>query len=145
MVSGICSPDKIWVNSGAQSGDALILKKPLGTSILTTALKRGLLPDDIKDQVIKSMSELNKKAAETISAYSVHACTDVTGFGFIGHLSELTTASGVDVEVLTDEVPYFEKTAELAAAGVVPGGSANNLLHFSKHVIWEKPFPKHQN
>ncbi|MDD3685182.1 MAG: selenide, water dikinase SelD, partial [Bacteroidales bacterium] len=139
VVSGICSPDKIWANSGAKPGDALILTKPLGTGILTTALKRGLLPDDIKDQVIKSMSELNKKAAETISAFSVHACTDITGFGFIGHLSEVTTASGVDVEVFADEIPYFEKTAELAAAGVVPGGSANNLVHFAKHVIWEKP------
>jgi cysteine desulfurase len=138
VVSGICSPDKIWANSGAKPGDALILTKPLGTGILTTALKRGLLPEDIKDQVIKSMSELNKKAAETISAFSVHACTDITGFGFIGHLSEVTTASGVDVEIISEDIPYFEKTAELAAAGVVPGGSANNLAHFSKHVIWKK-------
>lgn len=138
VVSGIVHPDKVWANSGAKENDAIILTKLIGTGILTTALKRGLLSEKVKKDVISSMSELNKTAADVISKYNVNACTDVTGFGLIGHLSELSIASGVNVEIFADEIPYFDETAELAASGVVPGGSANNLSHFAKHVIWEK-------
>ncbi len=138
VVSGIVSPEKTWQNASAQEGDAIILTKSIGTGILTTALKRGLLTDEVKDEIISSMSQLNKISAETISDYSVHACTDVTGFGLIGHLSEVSLASKIDVELFSDEVPFFAETESMAAAGVIPGGSANNLSYFAKHVVWEK-------
>ncbi|MBN1150853.1 selenide, water dikinase SelD [candidate division WOR-3 bacterium] len=135
-VCGIVHPQKIWSNSGAKEGDAIILTKPIGTGILTTALKKGLLSKRAEIDLIKSMSELNDKAANVLSDFSVHACTDVTGFGLIGHLSELTTASGVDAEIFADSIPVFAETKNLAAANIVPGGSTNNLNHFSKKVIW---------
>jgi selenium donor protein len=138
VVTGTVHPEKIWANSGAREGDALILTKPVGTGILTTALKRGLADQKTRDEIIRSMSELNKKSAEILGSYTVHACTDVTGFGLIGHLSEVTTASCVDVDLFADKVPVFEEAPALAAAGMVPGGSLNNLNHFSRHVTWEE-------
>lgn len=138
VVSGIAHPEKIWANSGACDNDAIIITKKIGTGILTTALKRGLISDDTKSEIIKSMSELNKKTAEIISKYTVHACTDVTGFGLIGHLSEILVASNIDVELFADMIPIFAETANFAAAGIIPGGSVNNIDYFSKHVIWNK-------
>lgn len=136
VVCGKVHPGKIWANSGAQENDAIILTKPVGTGILTTALKRGLLNEITKKELISVMSELNRRAAEVLEKYTVHACTDITGFGLIGHLSEVTVASGVDVELFAGKVPVFGETANLAAAGSVPGGTKNNMDHFSRHVIW---------
>jgi cysteine desulfurase NifS/selenium donor protein len=138
VVSGIVHPGKIWANSGAKEGDAIILTKPVGTGILTTALKRGLISQETKTELIRSMSELNKKAAGIMGKYSIHACTDVTGFGLIGHLSEVSVASNVDVELFADRIPLFDETAGLAAANIIPGGSTNNMSYFSRHVTWDK-------
>lgn len=138
VVSGIANPEKIWANSGAREGDAMILTKPVGTGILTTALKRGLSDRKTQTEITASMSELNKKAAEVLEKYQVHACTDVTGFGLLGHLSEVTTAGGIDAELFAGEVPLLGEVLNLAAAGIIPGGTINNLSHYSKYVIWEK-------
>ena len=138
VVSGLVHPDKIWANSGAKKGNAIIITKQIGTGILTTALKRGLIDHRTKTEVIRSMSELNRKAAEIMDKYSIHACTDVTGFGLIGHLSEVTVASKVNVELFADRIPIFGETVDLAAANIIPGGSTNNLNYFSKYVIWDK-------
>ena len=136
VVSGTVHPDGIWANAGAREGDAIILTKPIGTGILTTAMKRGLLGENAKAEVTASMAELNKKAADILHNYTVHACTDVTGFGLIGHLSEVTVASSVNAELFTDAVPFFPETANLAAAGIIPGGTTNNLSYFSRHTNW---------
>jgi cysteine desulfurase NifS/selenium donor protein len=138
VVSGVVHPDRIWANSRAKEGDAVILTKPIGTGILTTALKRGLINQETKTELIRSMSELNKKAAEILEKYSIHACTDVTGFGLIGHLSEVSVASKVNVELFADLIPIFDETVSLAAANIIPGGSTNNLSYFSKFVTWDK-------
>ena len=137
-VSGVVHPDKIWANSKAKKGDAIILTKPVGTGILTTALKRGLIGQPTKKELIRSMSELNRKAAEIMEKYSIHACTDVTGFGLVGHLSEVSLASRVNVELFADRIPIFDETMSLAAANIVPGGSMNNLSYFSRFVTWDK-------
>lgn len=136
VVSGTVHPDRIWANSGAREGDALILTKPVGTGILTTAMKRGLLDEKARLEVTASMAELNRKAADILQNYTVHACTDVTGFGLIGHLSEVTVASGVNAELFADRVPFFPETANLAAAGIIPGGTTNNLSYFSRYTDW---------
>ena len=136
VVSGTVHPDRIWANSGARPGDAIILTKPVGTGILTTAMKRGLLGEKAKAEVTASMAELNKKASDILHNYTVHACTDVTGFGLIGHLSEVTVASGVNVELFADRVPLFPETSNLAVAGIIPGGTVNNMDYFSKHTDW---------
>lgn len=137
VVTGTVHPQRIWANSGAREGDSIILTKPVGTGILTTALKRGLLDQKSKTEVIASMAELNKKAAGILSKYPVHACTDVTGFGLTGHLSEMTVASKTDVEIFADQIPVFGEVSALAAANIIPGGSTNNLNHFSRHIIWD--------
>ena len=136
VVSGLVHPQKIWSNAGAKPGDAIILTKPIGTGINTTAIKRGLLNQTSKDEVIRSMSQLNRKASEVMQKYTVHACTDVTGFGLMGHLSEVTLASKVNVEIHAGKVPLFRETENLAAANVIPGGSANNLSHYSQYIEW---------
>lgn len=141
VVSGTVHPDKIWANSGAHEKDAIILTKPVGTGILTTALKRGLLEEKPRIKIIRSMSELNRVAADILQKYSVHACTDITGFGLIGHLSEVTLASRVNAELFAERVPLFDETANLAAANIIPGGTLNNLNHFSKHVTWDESIP----
>jgi cysteine desulfurase NifS/selenium donor protein len=138
VVSGVVHPQKIWSNSGAQVNDAIILTKPIGTGILTTAIKRGLVSQKTKDEVIKSMAELNRKAAEVLQNFTVHACTDITGFGLIGHLSEVSVASKVNIELFANSIPIFDETESFAAANIIPGGSTNNLNYFSKHVIWSE-------
>jgi cysteine desulfurase len=137
-VTGSVHPEKIWENSGAGEHDALILTKPIGTGILTTALKRGLLDEKNQSEVIRSMSELNGKAAEIMEKYAIHACTDVTGFGLIGHLSEISLASRVNVELFAERVPFFEEASNFAAASVVPGGTLNNLAFYSRSVTWDE-------
>ncbi|NSW95375.1 MAG: selenide, water dikinase SelD [Bacteroidales bacterium] len=138
VVTGIVNPERIWTNSGAKEGDALILTKPLGTGIMTTALKRGLIDAEKQNEVVMLMSELNKKAAQVLRNYEIHACTDVTGFGLIGHLSEVTVASGVEAELFASQVPVLSEAISLAAAGAVPGGTVNNLNHYSKFVNWHE-------
>lgn len=137
VVNGIAHPDKIWTNAGAKKGDAIILTKPIGMGIITTAIKRGLADKKTIDFVIQTMSELNKKAAEVLQKFNVSACTDVTGFGLMGHLSELTTASKVDVDILLGQVQIIDEAREFASGNVVPGGSINNLDYFSKYIDWD--------
>jgi cysteine desulfurase NifS/selenium donor protein len=126
VVSGIIHPDKILSNDKARPGDVLILTKPIGTGILSTALKRGLIENDTKEKLISTMLELNRKASECMLKYNVSACTDVTGFGLLGHLKELTEGSQVDAEIYANQIPLLPETENLAAAGVIPGGTKDN-------------------
>jgi cysteine desulfurase NifS/selenium donor protein len=134
VVSGILHPDKIIRNQGAKPKDVLVLTKPLGTGILSTAVKRGMLEKDLIQEIGELMAQLNKTAAELMLKYDVHACTDVTGFGLIGHLREMSTSSKCDVEVKFDELPFIRKTKAMATAGVIPGGSFNNLDYVKQDV-----------
>ncbi len=134
VVTGLVHPEKIIKNKGAGPGDVLVLTKPLGTGILSTAIKRGMVDDGLKREVTGIMSLLNKKAAGVMSGFDVHACTDVTGFGLLGHLKELSTASRCDVEVFYKDVPFIREVKDLAAAGVIPGGTYNNLEFVKDYV-----------
>ena len=127
VVSGSIHPQKIIKNTGAKPGDQLVLTKPLGTGILSTALKRGMVDDDLKALVTAQMAQLNKTAAEIMRKHKVNACTDVTGFGLIGHLKEMLAGSECDVEIDYGKVPFLPEVKNLATAGVIPGGSHNNL------------------
>ena len=131
VVTGSVDPKKYISNGGAEPGDALILTKALGTGILATALKRGLLDESSRLEVTALMSQLNKTAAECMLEFPVHACTDVTGFGLLGHLREMSTASACDVQIYAGAIPVLAKARELAAAGIVPGGSKENLEQLS--------------
>lgn len=126
-VTGTVHPDKILRNSTAKPGDALILTKPLGIGILTTALKSGLLDKSTETKMIATMAELNKTAAECMRKFNVNACTDITGFGFLGHLHEMTAGSKVEAYVRMADVPIIPEAHTFAGMDIVPGGTLNNL------------------
>ena len=138
-VTGFVHPDKIWRNVGAQPGDRLILTKPLGTGIISAAMREGKSPEDVSKQAIAMMSMLNRIASESALDLEVHACTDVTGFGFLGHLREMVGTS-LDARVSLASVPILDGVRDLAAQGHLPGGSRRNraslegLLHVSSGI-----------
>jgi selenium donor protein len=137
-VTGIIHPDKILKNSGAKPGDFLILTKPIGTGILTTAMKRGVLDQQFNNLTIQQMLMLNKQASEIITDFPVSACTDITGFGLLGHLYEMTSASGVDAEIHSADVPILPGAEDMAATNMIPGGTLNNLEFAEKFVVWDE-------
>jgi selenide,water dikinase len=126
-VIGEGHPERLLLNSGARPGDALVLTKPIGTGILTTALKRERLTEGDLAEAIRSMTTLNDTAARLAVAHGAHAGTDVTGFGLLGHLGNILRASAVGAEVVFSAVPLFPGTLALAAEGMVPGGTVRNL------------------
>ena len=119
VVTGEIHQDRIWKNSGARPGDALVLTKSLGTGIIATGIKKGMATQGSIEDAINSMSSLNKNSAQELRDYNVNAVTDVTGFGLLGHLNEMVDAStGVDVQLLADHVPALAGSLELLEAGV---------------------------
>ncbi|MDQ0428713.1 selenide,water dikinase [Planomicrobium stackebrandtii] len=125
-VTGTIHPDRIRSNAGAKAGDRLILTKPIGVGILTTAIKQGILEQEDLDEVMKVMATLNKTAAEVMENYSVNACTDVTGFGLLGHTMEIAKGGNVGVTVINQDVPVLSRAKELAEQNVIPGGTRKN-------------------
>jgi selenide, water dikinase len=132
-VTGEVDPARMWTNAGARPGDVLYLTKPLGTGIVTTAIKAGRAPAALVDAAVASMRTLNRVASEALQrlpAGVVHACTDVTGFGLVGHACEMARASGVTLEIDVRGVPCFEGLGPLVS-GNVPGGGRTNAQHFA--------------
>jgi selenide,water dikinase len=126
-VTGLIHPDKVLFNRGAKPGDSLILTKPLGTGIISTALKGGQVDPQLLEKAISSMTQLNKKPAELIiSEGNIHACTDITGFGFLGHACEMIEGSDVGMRINSAAVPIFAGVQELVETGFVPGGLYRN-------------------
>ena len=126
-VTGIIHPDKVLLNRGAKEGDNLILTKALGTGIVSTALKKGVADNALIQKSIASMSQLNKKAAELmIESGSVHAATDITGFGFLGHACEMMDESPLEMILYASKIPVFPGIKQLAEQGIMPGGLHRN-------------------
>lgn len=125
-VTGFVKPENVWTNSGAQPGDILLLTKPLGVGILTTAAKAGLVEQELLDKLYVQMSTLNKYAHDVLVNCSVHACTDVTGFALLGHSLEMAQGSGVTVHLKAQAVPYHEEAYEMADMGFIPAGAYRN-------------------
>jgi len=125
-VTGFIHPDRVLTNRGLQSGDCLILTKPLGSGIINTAIKGGLASDEIIWSITRLMATLNRDSAEIMKDYPVHACTDITGFGLLGHLAEMVTGSGLGVEILTQKVPIIKEALDYAGMGLVPAGAYAN-------------------
>jgi selenide, water dikinase len=135
-VTGDVDPSRVLANAGARPGDALLLTKPLGTGVIATALKFGRAPDDAIDAAIRSMSTLNNAASGILAraaSGAVHACTDITGFGLIGHATEMAAASGCSIEIDAAQVPLLAGARALVA-GNVPGGGRTNREHFAAGV-----------
>lgn len=134
-VTGVVSPRAVWTNAGARPGDVLFLTKPIGTGVIATAVKFGRAPRAAEEAAVAVMVQLNRAAAEALSslpAGAVHACTDVTGFGFIGHASEMARASGVSLEVDALAVPLVP--GALALASNRSGGMKTNEAYFGEGV-----------
>ncbi len=125
-VSGFVHPKRVLTNSGARPGDALILTKPLGIGILTTAAKAELVEEDVLQRIYRQMTTLNKAARDILVDYEVHACTDVTGFSLLGHGYEMAQGSGVSLHIDTGAVPFHPEAWELAQMGFIPAGAYRN-------------------
>ena len=137
VVSGIVNPSRIVRNSGAIPGDSILLTKAVGTGILSTALKKGVLAEDDYLGLAESMSSLNKTASEIMATYPVNACTDVTGFGLLGHLLEMLRASDVNAEVTAGKVPLLSGVEQQLSGGIYPGGSQQNLDYIEPFTEWD--------
>lgn len=131
VVTGETHPDHILRNRGALPGDSLVLTKPIGTGILTTAMKKKYASAETSAEAIRCMSHLNREAASLLPGFQVHACTDVSGFGLAGHLKEMIKGTRVDAEICFGQIPLLDGTTEYAEAGFIPGGTLNNLSHVS--------------
>lgn len=125
-VSGFVHPDKVLTNSGAKPGDVLLLTKPLGIGILTTAAKADLVEKEVLDRIYQQMATLNKTARDIMVKYPVHSCTDVTGFSLLGHGFEMAQGSGCTIHILTEKVPYHKEAYEMAEMGFIPAGAYRN-------------------
>jgi len=125
-VTGTIHPDRIKTNAGARPGDTLVLTKRIGTGVISTALKRGIAKDADVEASIESMLKLNRRACEAMLAFDVHGCTDVTGFGLIGHAREMALGSGVTMEIDPRAVRFLPGAVDYARQGAIPGGLKNN-------------------
>lgn len=137
-VTGLVETDRVVTNSGARAGDVLVLTKPLGVGIVTTAIKRGRCPEDLERAVIDLMSTVNREAGEKLSEHGADAATDVTGYGLLGHLREICLASGTGAVVSFDRVPVLDGVGSLVASGMWPGGSQRNLESLQPIVTTER-------
>jgi selenide, water dikinase len=143
-VTGMVHPEKVWTNSGAQILDALIFTKAIGTGVISTAIKQGKAKQTWIDAAIQSMTTLNAKTAEVAVAgnFVVHAATDITGFGLIGHAREMAMGSGVSLRIDSGKVPLLEGAMDCVRAGLIPGGLKNNRDFAECMVSYEQNVPE---
>ena len=135
-VTGVVNPGAQVTNAGAQPGDALVLTKPIGTGIITTAGKQERVSAETLDRAVAIMGELNRKASEAMMHVGVNACVDITGFGLLGHLRLIAQGSGVSAKVSVDAIPVIEGVSELLGMGIAPGGTHRNLESLDGVVDW---------
>ncbi len=141
-VTGLIHPNHIFTKGGARPGDRLILSKPIGTGTISTALKRDMAHPDHVTAMIKNMKRLNRCAAVAGQAAGVRAATDVTGFGLLGHATEMTEAGGVHFRFWMSDIPLLPGATDYAAEWVFPGGSHNNKAHYSHLVQFDSNIPE---
>jgi selenium donor protein len=138
-VVGLIHPGRIIRNTGARPGDALVLTKPLGTGVLATQLKAGKLSDASYALLVASMTRLNKTASVVMRGHDVHACTDITGFGLLGHALEMAEASGVTIEIAVADLPVLPGTLEAIESHFIPGGTGTNRIFVYDKMRWVRP------
>jgi selenide,water dikinase len=137
-VTGVVHPDRVWTNIGARDGDALIVTKPIGSGVMFNAQKKGKLDDEAAfAKCIDTVTALNKTAAEVFAGYEVHACTDVTGFGFAGHAMEMAQGSEAALRIELDKIPVLPRAYDMYAAGVSTGVNAPNRAKVEPHLRFE--------
>lgn len=143
-VTGFVNPKKFWKNYGAQTGDKLILTKPLGAGIINTAIKADLVSEEARTAVLASMKLLNRSACEVFREFEIHACTDITGFGLGGHATEMAAASDRTIMIDTEKLPLLPDVEMYASIGLIPGGAYRNREYANKTgvkssaVLWKE-------
>jgi len=142
VVTGVVHPDKVIKNSTAQVGDNLILTKPIGTGIVNTAIKAELASEESMREAIRVMTTLNRAASEALVKVGVNACTDVTGFGLLGHLHEMTKASGVGVKIDVSQIPVITGVWELMDDWIIPEGVHPNVEFVQEKLEWDSDLPE---
>lgn len=135
-VTGMVHPEKVISNGGATPGDVLILTKPIGNGIIATAIKAEMASQEASDEAVRWMTTLNRAASEVMQAIGVHAATDITGFGIVGHLQEMAAAGGVEVELWADKVPVMKEVLDYASMGLVPAGAYSNRDYLAGKVVY---------
>ncbi len=133
-VTGTVNPDAIWTNAGAKIGDLLILTKPLGIGVITTAIKEGTASEEAMTAALASMRRLNLDARNAVASVGPHACTDVTGFSLMGHLYQMLRASHATARIYAGQVPFLPGAWELSRQGIGPGGTNRNIDYFGAFV-----------
>ena len=143
-VVGLVEPGRQVSNAGARAGDVLVLTKPLGTGIVTTGGKAGVAPPGSVEVAVETMATLNRAASEAMMEVGVNACTDVTGFGLMGHLTGMLRASAVGAEISVTSVPVLPGVAELLTQGIAPGGTHRNEAGVADYVQWDASISEDQ-
>ena len=134
-VTGYVHPDKVLRNVGAIPGDVLVMTKPLGSGVLTTGNKAGMVTPEQYDAMVRCMAELNNRAAaQMLKCEHVHACTDITGFGLLGHAYEMASGSGVTIQLDSKSIPLLDGCVELAEMGIIPAGAYRNMDYVKRHL-----------
>ncbi len=141
-VTGIVHPQQVITNAGARPGDMLVLTKPLGTGAINHGIKQDRTPPELIAKATEVMMTLNKAAAEAMREVGVHACTDVTGFGLLGHLHEMVAASRVGARVFTSQVPLIDGVLDLIAQRIYPGGARSNKRFADTFTLWHEEVPE---
>ncbi len=144
VVTGRVEKENLTLNSTAKAGDVLILTKPLGSGIIATAIKKDKAPKSIMEEAVNVMTNLNSGAAIAMNAVGVNACTDITGYGLLGHLLEMCKGSNVSVTLEFNEIPLIQGVYELAQKGFIPGGTKRNLDYVSSQVNFSKNISQEQ-
>jgi len=142
-VTGIIDSDKIWRNTGLIPGDVLVLTKSIGTGILSTAMKGELADDDTIKRTIDVMLSLNKTAALIATDFAIHACTDITGFGLLGHLTEMIGKDNISIFIESWKVPLIDGVIDFAISGIIPGGTKDNLAYVEDKIKWNEDIQQH--
>ena len=142
-VTGFLNPNQVMKNSNCKEGDLLVLTKPLGIGVLTTANKAQLLDEKTYDQMVEAMATLNKYAKDVMMEVGANACTDVTGFGLIGHASEMAKGSGLTIELYSKEVPIIEAAIDFAKMGIIPSGAYSNMAFVRDDVRFAQDVPQY--
>jgi len=137
--TGFVHPEQVITKRNLRAGDRLILTKPLGTGIISTAIKGGLASQETIQAITRLMATLNRTAAEAMKRYPVHACTDITGYGLVGHLAEMLIGSGFGIRLVAGNIPIIPEAVEYAAMGMIPGGAYKNKNFRESLVNFETP------
>ena len=136
-VTGLVHPEKLLTNAGAQTGDVLVLTKPLGSGIINTAIKGNIADQQSYDQAVKYMAMLNAAAGAAVADIGANACTDITGFGLLGHAAEMAKASSKSIELWSEACPIISGALELARMGIIPAGAYNNRSYLGDQVVFD--------